>query len=144
MKRYLWIVVALIAAVEPALAARTVYLKEGGTLTAKSVWRSKGQVHVLVNRDTLTKFPTSEIDLKRTFPHRQRITVRPAPESSSPPATAAAVRTEEQKTGTGSSRMTLPEMPKIRARNPEELVPAQSGEGTIRQRKKDMAERIGD
>jgi hypothetical protein len=146
MKRYLWIVMALVAAAEPALAARTVYLKEGGTITAKSVWRSRGQVHILVNRDTLTKFPASEIDLKRTFPHRHRIAIaRPlAPHTLPAAATAAAVKTEEQKDGSRTSRMTLPEMPKIRERNPEELVPSTDGGGTIRQHKKEMAERIGD
>ncbi|HIJ95610.1 MAG TPA: hypothetical protein HPP94_07715 [Desulfuromonadales bacterium] len=147
MKRYLWIVMALVAAAEPALAARTVYLKEGGTITATSVWRSKGQVHVLVNRDTLTQFPSSEIDLKRTFPrrHRSMTTSRPSAVHAPPTAaTAAAVKTEEQKDGKRTSHMTLPEMPKIKERNPEDLVPSSGGGGSIRQHKKELAERIGD
>jgi hypothetical protein len=146
MKRYFWIVVALMASAEPALAARTVYLKEGGTITATSVWRSKGQVHILVNRDTLTKFPASEIDLKRTFPHRHRSANMSPSAAHIPPSAAAAtaVRTEEKKNGEGISRISLPKLPALKERNPEEIVPSGGGGGTIRQHKKEMAERIGD
>jgi hypothetical protein len=143
MKRYIWIVVVLVTATEPALAAQTVYLKEGGTITAKSVWRTKGQVHVLVNRDTLTKFPISEIDLKRTFPHRRRDTTRPPPSRSTPSATVAAVPVDDRKERNGASRISLPKLPTLE-RNPENLVPTSGSGGTIRQHKKNMAEQNGE
>jgi hypothetical protein len=79
MNRFLLAVLALCISASPALAAQTVYLKEGGKISAQSVWRTKGKVHVLVNRDTLTEFSSAEIDLKRTFARKHRVTKRRPP-----------------------------------------------------------------
>ena len=146
MKRSLWIVLVICTAASPALAARTVYLKEGGTITAKSVWRTNERVHVLVNRDTLTDFPTAEIDLKRTFPRKQRVTKRPIP-AAHIPKKAAAARAEtaaNQKKISGTSRFSLPDLPKLTDRRPESLAPTSGAGGTIRQHNREMEERINE
>jgi hypothetical protein len=48
--------------------ARTVYLKDGAILQARSVWRSDGKVTVLVNHETEVTFSEGEVNLKKTFP----------------------------------------------------------------------------
>lgn len=82
MKKIVLVVLALCVCATPVLASRTVYLKEGGTISAKSVWRTKGKVHVLVNRDTLAEFSASEIDLKRTFSLKRHVPRKPAQKTS--------------------------------------------------------------
>lgn len=77
MKKIILVVVTICVYATPLMAA-TVYLKEGGTINAKSAWRTKGKVHVLVNRDTLTEFSVYEIDLKRTFARKHRVLRKPA------------------------------------------------------------------
>lgn len=72
MYRFLLAVLLLCISASPALAERTLYLKDGGEISAQSIWRTKGTVHVLVNRDTQTEFSTAEIDLKRTFARKHR------------------------------------------------------------------------
>lgn len=149
MKRLLLLVLAICIVATPALAARTVYLKAGGTISARSVWRSKGQVHVLVNRDTLTEFSTNEIDLKRTFPRSHRRVKRATPAAHLPQAAAAAERVAEssasaQTTGSATTRFALPSLPKLSGRNPEQLIPTGGNDGTIRKHKKEMAERLGE
>lgn len=73
MKRVLITALALCILVPPAYAARQVYLKDGGVIRAKSVWRSHGKVQVLVNRDILAEFSPAELDMKRTFPKRHPV-----------------------------------------------------------------------
>ena len=63
----------------PSLAARVVYLKEGGVINAESAWRSQGKVQVLINRDTLATFLPSEVDMKRTFARRHHFAARHPP-----------------------------------------------------------------
>ena len=72
MKRILVASLLITTLTSPARAEHLVYLKEGGVIKAKSAWRSKGRVHVLVNRDTLTEFSPAEIDMKRTFAGKVR------------------------------------------------------------------------
>ena len=69
MRRFLCAALMTAVLATPAFAAK-VYLKEGGIIQAKRVWREGGKVHVLATRHTLTSFEKSEVDLKRTFPKR--------------------------------------------------------------------------
>lgn len=136
---------AVCVSATPVMASRTVYLKEGGTISAKSVWRTKNKVHVLVNRDTLTEFPASEIDLKRTFVRKHRAARKqaPAPGASKEATVAQVGAVVSQKPGNTKTNLQLPVMPKLADRNPESLLPKGEG-GTIRKHKKEMAERIGE
>lgn len=66
--------------------ARTVYLKDGAILKAKSAWRSGGRVVVLVNYETEVTFPAGEVDLKKTF-SRHSVHTKPhqRPRQTAPP-----------------------------------------------------------
>jgi len=63
--------VALVLVWSVAAQAAVVYLKGGGQIKAQKVWRKKGAVVVLVNRDSITTFANSELNLKKTFPPRK-------------------------------------------------------------------------
>ena len=145
MGKYLLVLLAVCVSATPVMASRTVYLKEGGTISAKSVWRTKDKVHVLVNRDTLTEFTASEIDLKRTFTRKHRVARNhnPAPGASKETAVAPVGAVVSQKPRNTRTNYQLPVMPKLTERNPESLVP-KGEEGTIRKHKKEMAEKIGE
>jgi len=52
--------------VATASAAR-VYLNDGSWINARQVWRDQGKVVVLVNRDIITSYSTSEVNLKKPF-----------------------------------------------------------------------------
>lgn len=150
MKRHLWMILALCTLTTPALGAPTVYLKDGGIIRARSVWRSEGRVYVLVNRDTLTDFSPAEIDLKRTFARKQRI-VKKRARPASAPVTATATNTttpdgveaEPQKAG-NKLKSLLHDLPKMPERKPENLVPSSGAGGTIKQHKKEMMERANE
>lgn len=80
----------------PALAAR-VYLKDGGWVEAKKVWRADGRVLALVNRDTLAEFAGDEVDLRKTFAVARKKAASPksaaqAVETPAKPAEAAAMK----------------------------------------------------
>lgn len=77
MTRFLLAILAICTLSAPAFAAQTVYLKDGGMIRAKSVWQRKGKVHVLITRDTMTDFPTSEINMKKTFARKHRLSRKP-------------------------------------------------------------------
>lgn len=147
MKKLLLAALAICTFATPVLAARTVYLKDGGTIRARSVWKSEGKVHVLVNRYTLTEFAPSEIDLKRTFARKHRAIrkqarVPGAQNSKASPAPAAT----SQKPASAKPGLQLPGMPalpKLSGKEPGALVP-KGEEGTIRKHKKEMAERAGE
>jgi len=122
----------------PSLAANTVYLKDGGVISAKSAWRSQGKVQVLINRDTLVTFLPSEIDMKRTFPRRRQ--------ASTPQKTAATpAGTTAPQMGSGKGIL-LPKLPSLPTKLPEMALPSLSGkeEGTIRKQKKEMQERLNE
>lgn len=149
MKRILCAGLIATVLATPALGAK-LYLKDGGVIQAKRVWRSDGKVYVLATRDTLTSFEPYEVNLKRTFPkakrHKARITpkrvgaVRPAATAASPMGeTAATPKPEEKKRS-----FRLPGMPRMPEKSPESLVPSTGGGGAIRQHKKEMAERLGE
>jgi seryl-tRNA(Sec) selenium transferase len=138
---------ALMAAVlaTPAFAAK-VYLKDGGIIQAKRVWRAGGKVQVLATRHTLTSFENSEIDLKRTFAKRRRVARRisavtpQAQAAAAVPNGAAATRIPVDR----KSRISLPNLPKLPERLPESLAPSSGAGGVIRQQKKEMSEKLAD
>ncbi len=147
MRSLLFMALVFCTFATPALAARFVYLKDGGTIKAKSVWRTKGTVHVLVNRDTLTEFSTAEIDMKRTFA-RKRHTVRNQPVSPSP-ATAQQAQSSNTaapaaKQAEDKKKLSLPSLPNLADKNPENLVPSSGSGGAIKKHKKEMAEKLGE
>ena len=134
------VVMAAVLAATPALAAK-VYLKDGGYIKAKRVWRADGRVYVLANRDTLTSFDKSEVNLKRTFPKKRAVAkkveaVAPQTATAAPGGAAAAQKASDAKAG-----VTLPSLPKLPEKSPESLVPSGGTGGKIQQRKKDMAEK---
>jgi hypothetical protein len=148
MRSLLLLTVVFCTFATPALAARLVYLKDGGTIKAKSVWRTKGTVHVLVNRDTLTEFSTAEIDMKRTFA-RKRHVVR---KQTAPQTPATAQQTQPSGTSTPTpakqaedrKKLSLPRLPDLADKSPENLVPSSGSGGAIKKHKKEMAEKLGE
>lgn len=145
MKRIMCAALLTVVLATPAFAAK-LYLKDGGVIQAKRVWREGGKVHVLATRDTLTSFERSEVDLKRTFPKRHRVTkkisaVQPqAQTATAAPSGAAAT----QKPAAGKAAIALPSLPKLPERSPDSLVPSSGAGGTIKQQKKDMAEKLAE
>ena len=138
MKRILWAVLMSVTLATPALAAR-LYLKDGGIIEAKRVWRADGKVYVLATRHTLTSFEPSEVNLKRTFPKRHKVAKQAVSAvqqqaTAAPAPTAAPQKPAEKKTGMS--------LPSLLEKSPESLVPTSGVGGTIRQQKKDMADRL--
>jgi hypothetical protein len=143
MKRTLCAALMAITLATPAFAAK-VYLKDGGVIQAKRVWREGGKVHVLATRHTLTSFEKSEINLKRTFPKKHKVATKVAAvetkaATAAPSGAAAPQKPEDKKTG-----VALPSLPKLPEKSPESLVPSTGTGGTIRQQKKNMAEKLGE
>jgi hypothetical protein len=129
----------------PAFAAK-LYLKDGGVIQAKRVWREGGRVHVLATRHTMTSFEPREVNLKRTFVKRHRpvkkiSAVQPQAQTAAaaPNGAAANQKPVEKKSG-----VTLPVLPKLPEKSPASLTPASgNGGGAIRKHNKEMAEKIG-
>jgi hypothetical protein len=144
MKRTLCaVVMAAVLAAMPALAAK-VYLKDGGYIKAKRVWRADGRVYVLATRDTLTSFEKSEVNLKRTFPKKRAVAkkveaVAPQTATAAPDGAAAPQKPADTKTG-----ITLPALPKLPEKSPESLVPSSGTGGVIKQQKKNMADKLNE
>jgi hypothetical protein len=144
MKRILCAVLITVGLTSPALAAK-LYLKDGGVIQAKRVWRSGGKVHVLATRHTMTSFEPGEVNLKRTFPKKRRVVRKTIDAAQS--AQAASVPATETATPKGAekkNRLSLPELPKLPERSPESLAPSSGGGGAIKKHKKEMAERLGE
>lgn len=148
MKRILCAGLITATLATPALGAK-LYLKDGGVIQAKRVWRSGGKVYVLATRDTMTSFEPNEVNLKRTFPKpkrhkavRKRVgaVLPPAAATASPAGETAAAR----KPGEKKPSFRLPSMPALPAKSPDSLVPSSGSGGTIKQHKKEMAERLGE
>jgi hypothetical protein len=129
----------------PAFAAK-LYLKDGGVIQAKKVWREGGRVHVWITRDTMTSFGPSEVDLKRTFVKRHRAVKKVAAVQPQTQTTAAAPNgaAADQKTVEKKAGITLPKLPKLPEKTPDSLVPSSGGGGAIKQHKKEMAEKTGE
>lgn len=130
-----------------AHAVRKVYLRDGGIIEARSVWRSQGRVHVLVNRDTLAEFHPAELDMKRTFSRPATATSRKS-KAARKRRTAGAVIAPEtvQQTPKKKSGMSLPNLPSFPVKLPEKTPSSLGGkdEGAIRKHKKEMSERINE
>jgi len=145
MKRILCAALAAAFLATPAFAAK-VYLKEGGVIQAKRVWREGGKVYVLATRDTMTSFEPCEIDLKRTFVKKRQPAKAVA--AVTPPAQAKAAApigaAEVQKPAAKKAGIALPNLPKLPEKSPESLVPTSGSGGTIRQHKKEMSEKTGE
>jgi len=145
MKRILCAVLMAATMATPAVAAK-LYLKDGGVIQAKRVWRSGGKVHVLATRHTETSFERSEVDMKRTFPRKRRVAKKvcaPMPQAKTAvavPHEAGPVQAPVEK----KSGVSLPRLPKLPERSPESLMPSTGAGGTIRQQKKDMSEKLGE
>jgi hypothetical protein len=145
MKRILCAALMAVVLATPAFAAK-LYLKDGGFIQAKRVWRSDGRVYVLATRDTLTSFEKSEVDLKRTFVKHHRVVkkvgaVTPQVQTAAAAPNGAAAT---QKPVDRKARISLPSLPKLPEKSPESLVPSSGTGGVIRQQKKEMAEKLGD
>ena len=137
------VLMAVTLAAAPAFAAK-LYLKDGGYIKAKRVWRADGRVYVLATRDTLTSFDKSEVNLKRTFPKKQAVAkkveaVAPQTATAAPNGAAAPQKTADTKAG-----ISLPSLPKLPEKTPESLVPSSGTGGAIKQQKKNMAEKLGE
>jgi len=145
MKRILCAALVAVVLATPAFAAK-LFLKEGGVIQAKRVWRSGSRVYVLATRDTMTSFETSEVDLKRTFVKRHRvsrrvgaITPQAQTAAAAPNGAAANLKAVDRK-----SAVALPSLPKAPEKSPDSLVPSSGTGGVIRQQKKEMTEKLAD
>jgi hypothetical protein len=144
MRTFTCTLLLAVLVITTAAYARPVYLKDGGMIQAKSVWRTKGMVHVLVNRDSLVDFHNSELDMKRTFPVRKK----PAP----PKPSEGAIHTPQAPAAVppGSAVPAKPEgkrgfsLPTVGL--PQKSPPSLGGkeEGAIRKQKREMSERLGE
>lgn len=145
MKRFLCAALMSVVVATPAFAAK-VYLKDGGVIQAKRVWCEGGRVHVLATRHTMTSFERSEVNLKRTFPQKRRAARKTA--AAVPKAQTAAAAPNgaaaTQKPAGRKAGIALPNLPKLPEKSPESLVPSSGAGGTIRQHKKEMAEKAGE
>ena len=147
MKRCLWILIVLCTMATPAVAASVVYLKDGGEIRAQSVWQSQGRVYVLVNRESITDFSPAEIKMKRTFPPKHhRVKKQCLPTSAPAASTGAAPEAAANSSKAGSTyKSLLSKLPSLPAdKSPESLVPSSGAGGTIKQHKKEMAERANE
>jgi len=145
MKRILCAALMTAVLATPAFAAK-VYLKDGGVIQAKRVWREGGKVHVLATRHTLTSFERSEVDLKRTFVKRHRVARKVAAVAPQAQAAAAAPNgaAATQKPADRKAGISIPSLPKLPERSPESLVPSSGAGGTIKQQKKEMSEKLAE
>jgi hypothetical protein len=145
VKRIIGAVLLTAVLATPAFAVK-VYLKDGGVIQAKRVWREGGKVHVLATRHTLTSFEPSEINMKRTFPKRhkaaRKVEAAPAPAPAPGKGTPAPAVAVPAKPADKKPAVALPSLPKLPEKSPESVAPG--GGGTIRQHKKSMAEKAGD
>ena len=140
----LFSVVVLVLLWAVSSPAAVVYLKDGGQIKAKRVWRENGKVVVLVNHESITSFASSEVNLKKTFPPRKK-RVRPQKATQSPaaapgvPATGITAVPAPEQPAKGGKKITLPALPN---KLPERQIPAGSEEGTLRKQKREMEERM--
>jgi len=145
MKRILCAALMAAFLATPALAAK-LYLKDGGVIQAKRVWREGGKVYVLATRDTLTSFEKSEVDLKRTFPKKHRVAKKTAPAAPQAQTAAAAPSgaAATQKPAESKAQVSPPSLPKPPERSPAGPAPSSGAGGTIKQQKKEMSEKLAE
>ena len=142
----LFCAIALLLVWAVSAQASTVYLKDGGRIKAKRVWREKGKVVVLLNRDSITSFAPGEVNLKKTFPPRKKrvkrmVATPAAPITSSGVAAPGGAPSPGTPTTKGDKKISLPSLPN---KLPERSIPQASEEGTIRKQKREMEERMKD
>jgi hypothetical protein len=147
MKKLGLALVLVVCWVATASAAR-VYLKDGSWINAKRVWREKGKVVVLVNRDSITSFSTSEVQLKKTFPPRKKRIKKAQPAATAvvapAPVAAPAVAPAQAATPAPKEGKKLA-VPSLRMKLPEREPPKLSGEeGAIRKQKQEMQKRLNE
>lgn len=130
-----------------ASAAR-VYLKDGSVIEARKVWRAKGKVVVLVNRQSIAEFSDSEVNLKKTFMRKKRVVkpvdaAAPAPAATTAPGAPAkgAAPVAAQPAKPADKKIALPSMP---TKLPEREPPRGGEDGTIRKQKKEMEQRLNE
>jgi hypothetical protein len=135
--------VVLLGLTTSSLAA-DVYLNDGGIIKAKSVWRTKGFVHVLVNRDTLVDFLPQEINMKRTFVKHRHVTKKSTVAGTGGGQTTTPVETApSQKPAGNKPGFALPGLPKLPEGKPENMIKG-GDEGTIRKHKREMLEKANE
>ncbi|RII25672.1 MAG: hypothetical protein CXR30_17950 [Geobacter sp.] len=144
MKRVLIAGLVLCTLATSAQAGQKVYLKDGGIIQAKAVWRSHGMVHVLINRDTLPEFAPNELDMKRTFPkhHREARKKRPGHKHQAKTAAPDGAAVSET-SGDKTSGISLPKLPNLSDMNP--VTPSSGGkEGSIRKYNRELIEKTNE
>ncbi len=145
MKKIVCVMVLVLGWAVHAPAA-VVYLKDGGTIKAQKVWREKNKVVVLVNRESVTSFAMSEIDVKKTFPPRKK-RIKPVTPAAAVPAVVPGVPAQGNTAAVvqppvkADKKLALPSLPN---KLPERELPKGSEEGTLRKQKREMAERINE
>lgn len=145
MKRILCAALLAAILVTPAFAAK-LYLKEGGVIQAKRVWRADGKVYVLATRHTMTSFEPSEVNLKRTFARRHRVSrhisaVQPQAQAAAVAPNGAAASSKSTDKKPGITDRSLPRLPEKSA---DKAVSSSAGGGIIKQQKKEMAEKLAE
>ena len=128
-----------------AQAVKKVYLKDGGILEARSVWRSKGKVHVLVNRDILAEFYPAELDMKRTFSRHAPKADRKHSSTKKRRLAGAVIPSHAvQQAPEKKSRSSLPNLPSLKL--PKKTPPSldNTEEGAIRKHKREMSEQVNE
>lgn len=109
MRILVYCFIGVLVSVLPALA-KNVYLKNGEVIDAQRVWQANGSVHVLVNRDVLLHFTSSEVDTKKTFRRQavknhkptapktatKKMAVKVAVPTSTPPTPAPTTKSQPQ------------------------------------------------
>lgn len=144
MKRLIYAVAVVLGWTVSSQAA-VVYLKDGGTIKARKVWREKGTVVVLLNRDSITSFAAGEINLKKTFPPARK-QVKPVPSPSVPAQSSPAEKAQGEpagptKTAKEDKKRSLSD---LSVKLPEREIPKRAEEGTLRKQKREMAERMNE
>lgn len=131
--------VALVLVWTVAAQAAVVYLKDGGQIKARKVWREKGKVVVLVTRYSITTFANSELNLKKTFPpHKRRI--KPVAVAPSAPVQGGTAVVSDQAVKSNKKFA----LPGLSNKLPEMTIPKGTEEGTLRKQKREMEERLKD
>ena len=128
--------------------AAMLYLKDGGRIKAWKVWREKGTVVALLNRDSIARFAVAEVNLKKTFPPRKKRIAPVAAPAPAPATQSATVAGEKGEVAAApakeSKKRTLPSLPALSGKLPERELPKGSEEGTLRKQKREMQERLND
>lgn len=142
MKKLGLALVLVVCWVATASAAR-VYLKDGSWINAQKVWREKGKVVVLINKESITTFTNAEVNLRKTFPPRKKRVKPPAAAVSGAPAApigtpVAQPSTQPQKDGKKLG------LPALSTKLPEREPPKAAEEGTIRKQKREMEQRLNE